>query len=184
LDGAINDVYANTGIPYVKLNGSAYFDKRYLFSDGSNSVPFEKIPNEWLAHLVSSIILNPEKFRVNIENIKFCWESQISDTLEKLGTFKESISETETPVVIGYSFPSINHGIDSKLIELMTRLKKVYFQGTDKADSERIMDTFSAVLRKFRGIKLLPIDAKGFFIPTEATLEMEKPDYSFDVIFP
>lgn len=183
-DGAINDVYANTSIPYVKLNGSAYFDKRYIFSDGGNSVPFEKIPNQWLAHLASSIILNPEKFRANIENIKFCWESQISDTLEKLGTFKESISETETLVVIGYSFPSINHGIDSKLIELMTRLKKVYFQGADKDDSERIMDYFSAVLRTFRDVKLLPIDAKGFFIPPEATLEMEKPDYSFDVIFP
>lgn len=61
--------------------------------------------------------------------LRFAWEgdAQTSSGLEKL---KEYLSECETLVVIGYSFPFFNRPIDRELIGRMSKLKKVYIQTT------------------------------------------------------
>lgn len=163
----------NTGIPYIKLNGSASFRQMCEFSDGGSKYSMDKISDSWLAHLVSSMILKPKEFERDIEGIRFCWEDDVFSR-EKITKFKTKLEKTEILVVIGYTFPSINHLVDTQLIGCMTNLRKVYFQGFDKSDSERIKDYFSAVLQNRREIILLPIDSKGFFVPPEATLESKE----------
>jgi hypothetical protein len=167
-------VSSNTGIPYIKLNGSASFKTNCTFRNGEFSFSLEKIPDSWLAHLASSIITHPSDYTRDIESIKFCWERNDYDKQE-IELFKKHTEKTTTLVVIGYTFPSINHLVDTEIIQSMNLLKKVYFQGADKYDSERIKDYFSAVSNNTRNTELLAIDAKGFFIPPEATLAA-KPD--------
>jgi hypothetical protein len=167
-------VSANTGIPYIKLNGSASFRNTCNFRDVDIYYNLAKIPDSWLAHLASSIITNPKDFERDIEGIKFCWETGDYNR-DEIELFKNHIQKTKILVVIGYTFPSINHLIDTELIQSMDLLKKVYFQGADKNDSERIKDYFSAVSNNTRNMELVAIDAKGFFIPPEATLAA-KPD--------
>lgn len=162
-------VSANTGIPYIKLNGSVSFKATCNFRDGDIRHSLDKIPDQWLAHLASSIIMHPSDFQRDIEGIKFCWERNDYSKGE-IELFKKHTEKTTILVVIGYTFPSINHLIDTELIQSMSLLKKVYFQGADKNDSERIKDYFSAVSNNTKNMELVAIDAKGFFIPPEATL--------------
>ena len=138
-----------------------------------------------IARLMADIIGDQhDRFKIQIEGLKFCWkhlpQSMVQDKDFKDNYYK--IDTTEILVVIGYTFPSINHQLDFRLIKIMSKLKKVYFQGKDKNDAEKIKDYFRAVLPKTnRDIKLIPIDSTGFFIPPEATIEIEKRQLNWQV---
>lgn len=181
-----DDLESLTSIPYTKLNGSATLnkDRMYLYSEdpekfNSVNVNFNELEESTLIYLLCSLILFPNKFESEIDNLKFCWEPNNKVSNIPNETIKQ-LRDTETLVVIGYSFPSINHRIDREMMKIMYNIKKVYFQGKDKDDSERIMQTFKAVHGDLGDIELNPIESTGFFIPPEATLGFENRREIFD----
>lgn len=176
-DNPMDMVTKNTDIPYLKLNGSAFFDSVFKISNSNSSWTIDNLPEHHLALLICTIITHPHKFESLIGNIKFGWEKQY-DFSGRITKMKGDILDTRILVIIGYTFPSINHAVDSELIRNMPNLKKVYFQGVDRSDSEKIKDYFAAVAKVNPELQLLPIDAKGFFVPPEATLKyIEKGPY-------
>lgn len=67
---------------------------------------------------------------LNCTNIKFAWEQ----TEEYFRDVRNALKDTEILVVIGYSFPAFNRGIDKLLIGNMQKLKKVYLQTRSAKD--------------------------------------------------
>jgi len=126
-----------------------------------------------LRYKLAAIILFSDKLKVPLDNLRFCWENESNFDISPTQT--TSLSRTKTLVVIGYSFPSINHIMDKLIIKKMKDLRTVYFQGKDKRDSERIMDSFKAIHGKWQNLGLFPIESAGYFIPPETTLGFDIP---------
>ena len=151
-----------------KLNGSATFntnsienrDINYLIDD------FKKSPIEdFIPRLIEAYYSLCNKPRIYKNHLTFAWEHQTDNHF--FNHLKESISNTEILVVIGYSFPFFNRDIDKLIFKecMYTRLKKVYFQAPDAEDlRERFLainnriDPDNLVLRK---------DIKQFTLPNE-----------------
>lgn len=163
------DIIKTTGIEYLKLNGYSSLSSKRQYFWRSTNFHYKDISNSSLASLLASIISFPERFMEEINMLKFCWEEREEEDYQKFRNMKLTASETSTLVVIGYTFPSINHPRDKEILGAM-RLRNVYFQGKDKADSIRIMDSFKAVYNNWSNVNLNPIESTGFFIPPEATL--------------
>lgn len=152
-----------------KLNGTAGIPAEIRYTGIHQDFPGNTYSQwEW-KYWLAAIILFPDRLRVT-KNLCYSWELETNTGKDVLDLAYHYTSQSETLVVIGYSFPSLNHSVDVRLIEGMPLLKKVYFQGVTKADSLKIMDYFQAVAPN-RPIKLIPIEAPGFFIPPEVTID-------------
>jgi hypothetical protein len=177
------NIFKYTGVNFKKLNGSVSMPASFsIGSPGAKDNGLYDMTEYQMAYFIADIIGDQQGiFYDQIEGLKFCWEHSPPSIIQD-NSFKDNyykIDTTEVLVVIGYTFPSINHSLDFGLIKTMKNLKKVYFQGANRADAERIKDYFQAVLpESHSNIKLIPIDSNGFFIPPEATIEIEKNDIS------
>ncbi|WP_138484591.1 hypothetical protein [Dyadobacter bucti] len=170
-------IFKHNGVNFKKLNGSAQLSGSFLIDSKNTSAKgLYNMTDSQIANFLYEIITDETgKLRSHTENVKFCWEHYSSTNYEDTA-FKDKyykIDSTETLVVIGYTFPSINHSLDYRLLKIMTNLKKVYFQGKDRTDAEKIKDYFQAVFPDTdKKINLIAIDSTGFFIPPEATSEI------------
>jgi hypothetical protein len=62
----------------------------------------------------------------NVKNaLSFAWEGTNPNFYEEIN---EKVKDTEVLVIIGYSFPFFNRGVDRKIIKSMEKLKKIYIQ--------------------------------------------------------
>lgn len=144
----------------VKLNGTA------LFSTDNGRFLIERKSYE-LA-----------EFEKKCKDDYLSWRNNLSFAWEKDDQFYDSIlslvSDVETLVVIGYSFPYVNRTIDRKLIQRMNDLKIVYIQ--DKAASD-VQQSFETLLSsnqqnslKINELLIRPRTAVNqFIIPNELT---------------
>ncbi|XCF06637.1 hypothetical protein ABI125_01970 [Tamlana crocina] len=60
-------------------------------------------------------------------NMSFAWEN-FKEESKFYNNLQNSVEETETLVVIGYSFPFFNRKIDKFILDAMPKLKKIYVQ--------------------------------------------------------
>lgn len=167
------DISSATGIPYIKLNGTAQISSSRSHQSRAQRIDFENFSDSDMSYLLAALILFPQKFTEECKRLRFCWEGIGINNKDRFTKFKKDISETETLVVIGYSFPSINHKLDKEIISCFHSLRTVYFQGANKQDSERIMDAFKSVRGAWDKLNLHPVEAAGFFIPPDVTLPKE-----------
>lgn len=98
--------------------------------------------------------------------ISFAWEDEGLDENESIvGKAIENTHDSNSLVVIGYSFPYFNREIDKKIIGKMHYLKKIYFQAPN---ADEIKEHFFAIGVDTVGVELICInDSKQFFLPAE-----------------
>jgi len=98
-------------------------------------------------------------------SLSFAWE----DPVDGFGnivehTIKET-NDTEILIVIGYSFPFFNRGIDREIINSMKKLQKVYFQAPD---ANNIRERFLSIRNNIRDEYLITrFDIDQFLLPAE-----------------
>jgi hypothetical protein len=99
--------------------------------------------------------------------LHFAWEKDVFEK-EKTHLFNH-IKDAEVLVVIGYTFPFFNRGIDRQIFSNMPNLKKIYIQDPN-ADS--IKDFIGSVLTEEQsnalliGVKLIK-NVSNFYLPPE-----------------
>lgn len=86
----------------------------------------DKIQNLFLTWLDNNIDIN----------FNFAWDNSVTTKKERDGFFS-SIHDIEVLVIIGYSFPTFNRFIDSKIFHSLRNLKKVYVQDKYQGALER-----------------------------------------------
>lgn len=138
----------------IHLNGhhGAFFhdarDQYFIDRDWASKGTFDAFFQE-----MSFITESLNKRKISFDNsIKYAWENQNSADLKDACNLMEN---TETLVIIGYSFPDFNKSIDQQLFMRMPNLKKIIVH--DKNFNNRFLqDQFGQeVLQK---ITLLPIE--------------------------
>lgn len=138
----------------IHLNGhhGAFFhdarDQYFIDRDWASKGTFDAFFQE-----MSFITESLNKRKISFDNtIKYAWENQNSADLKDACNLMEN---TETLVIIGYSFPDFNKSIDQQLFMRMPNLKKIIVH--DKNFNSRFLqDQFGQeVLQK---ITLLPIE--------------------------
>lgn len=151
----------------IKLNGTAFF------KDITHPV---KINGEDVAGLRDCFFGNgatTNKYQYGGEyaaaggvlhtTLSYVWEPSI-DGLFRQHIFNR-IHDTETLIVIGYSFPYVNSDMDSYILESMLGLRNVYIQDPNYEDvKERMM---SLIPKKNIPVHFEKRSDKQFYIPKE-----------------
>jgi hypothetical protein len=148
----------------VKLNGTAtsiYNKSNMLFGpilkETHTDNHFDLI--ESLVLIYSKLILHD--FALS-PLLSFAWEKESVNT-DGLNFALQRVKQSETLVVIGYSFPFFNREIDRKVFSAMRNLKKVYIQ--DKRAIE-LTDKLKGITSL--NLDVVPImDIEEFFLPPE-----------------
>lgn len=150
----------------IKLNGSADF----LNQDDHGQTL--SMLYKWSTPKTVEEVVSAYHGAKDYSILSFAWESEDysdkNDNFPTLSAAQEKSRDTETLVVIGYSFPYFNRAIDRMVAGAsnMEQLKKVYFQAP-KDDVENIKMRFQAI-RDTKNIELIAItDLDQFFIPPE-----------------
>jgi hypothetical protein len=138
------------------MGGNIELVERFYNSDRA------KIPKDILnGILIAQNDVRTDARRLTASGLLFAWEDFDDNFFKKI---QECVSDAQTLVVIGYSFPYVNREIDRRIIrDYMKNLKKVYFQSTEP---DEIMQRFSSV-RSDNVDRISIKDIKQFYIPSE-----------------
>ncbi|MBE0663732.1 MAG: hypothetical protein IH597_14855 [Bacteroidales bacterium] len=124
------------------------------------------------AILIYSLLNNAIQYKFQTM-ISFAWENNISDLNHSpsSGVFK-SLENTETLVVIGYSFPFFNRKIDEFILFQMPQLRRIFLQSKDATVLSGLKSRLHSMLFGHMNSKLrsnieLIDDTSQFFIPYE-----------------
>ncbi len=132
---------------YIKINGSAFFQPKNLnplILEGS------KFQTE---------IEDFQNFNKNTNKIDFAWEEEFkSKFYKRLENIEKIKSEKAILVVIGYSFPFINHKYDLEILETINP-SMVYYQN--------IFDQTEVLQERFGKTFKFINDCNRFYIPKE-----------------
>lgn len=153
------------GFAFIKLNGTAFFtsNKRNVERDSTSYQQIMDIfhggnPDIWA--LANNLYDNISEYH---NTLSYVWEKENRDEL--LNTSVNRTKDTETLIVIGYSFPYVNREIDDVVISNMTKLKKIIVQ--DKYPDD-VIDRIKSIISN----KEITIEAKKvnqFYIPSSFT---------------
>lgn len=157
----------NSVFSLIKLNGSA------LIYNSSNNASLNRLFDPHFGrqgmseiNYVGTAYFDSSESQ-NTENaLSFAWENINNSFIEEI---KKQVKEARILVIIGYSFPYFNRGIDKQIIGEMTQLKKVYIQDPNASEVKEI---FEATLSKSQTYTLeieyiLKKGVKQFVIPNE-----------------
>lgn len=142
-----------------KLNGTAMFDYFDSFSllGESCGTDCKDIYKE-IAEVHSQF--NPKN------HLYFAWEASPDSSYFR--DIYSTLHDTETLVIIGYTFPYFNRQIDRSLFEQLLSLKTVYIQDPN---SERIAQNMFPVLSELHhntNVKIVQLkDVDQFYLPSE-----------------
>lgn len=152
------------GFAVYKLNGTASvyddFGRPHELIDQYD----EEFTTNHLVQVVNAhfILMNQSNPKLSLS---FAWEGGHRDFL---GHMASDVSETEVLVIIGYSFPFFNRGVDSFLLNAMGKLKKVYIQSEE---ANNIRDRFIATRERSEGMDIrMSGDIGQFLLPNELAL--------------
>ena len=154
----------DAGFGIYKLNGTTGF----YYKDSFKEYPYLtnlKTPID--IDFISQVTRNyteAKYSRLMKSSLSFAWEPERPE-LNFIEQVKESIKDTTTLVIIGYSFPFFNRNIDRNIIGSMEHLTSVYFQAPD---AEIIKERFRAIKDNIIGIELISkFDVGQFLLPNE-----------------
>lgn len=101
--------------------------------------------------------------------LSFSWEDDAVMNVYRNHALK-SIEGSDILVVIGYSFPTFNRGMDKLILTQLINnpdFKKIYIQAPEN-DVQSIITRVKALMSKESGIEIIPItDLDEFYIPFE-----------------
>ncbi|WP_304235735.1 hypothetical protein [Jiulongibacter sediminis] len=150
-----------------KINGSASYFQRsgfwnYTFGDPSRSL----IDKRTVLKLISDLI--SQENRDVTCGLSYSWEEDFAE-VKVIDKAVEGTVETDTLVIIGYSFPFFNRDADKKILTSMTNLKKVYIQSKEpKSIKERVM----AIRPDLKSEDVIEIiNLNEFYIPNDIVFE-------------
>lgn len=144
----------------IKLNGSALlydkFSKECIDTHFNNDVEHIKY--------ISSLMLNHSPDIINA--LSFAWEKYSPDFISKLEC---TIKDSESLVIIGYSFPYFNREIDKMIFSSMTNLKKIYIQDANPDRIEQsITNLLTPIQRNINKVEIHKLyDTTQFYLPPE-----------------
>ncbi len=146
-----------------KVNGSASFFDAPIFQviQDSNSYSVEVL----LIMLYSNVRADTQLLGYNFKtHLSFAWEKS-SNNDKMMEYIKDTVSDTEQVVVIGYSFPFFNREIDREIFRYMSNLQTIYIQDINPI---AVSQTLEAVLRGLHGINIVTIpNCDQFYLPKE-----------------
>lgn len=97
-------------------------------------------------------------------HLSFAWETAIRQT-ELFSNIQSTVKDTESVVVIGYSFPYFNREIDRRIFGYMSNLKTIYIQDPKP---EAVEPALMAILPNDRKITIAhQPDCTQFYLPKE-----------------
>ncbi len=98
--------------------------------------------------------------------IMYSWERNPIFELVRTNALNAT-KETEILVIIGYSFPTFNRGLDKKLLQNMGNLKKVFIQSPEYS-IKGVIQRFKSLYASDSEIEIEPItNVDEFYIPFE-----------------
>lgn len=155
----------NKKFTIYKLNGTAGFMGRLPSSTTHFHRRFtDNFDPDVLTEIIKSYYIvktHPEMFSA----LSFAWEEAFESERDIVANTIEGIVETDVLVIIGYSFPFFNRGIDRKLLNSMKKLYKVYFQSPE---ATRLIDRFKATRDDIFPENLIQVlDVEQFYLPDE-----------------
>ena len=146
-----------------KVNGSATFGDFNAVSTIAKDIDVEPIVQliEYYGNLY------PDTSELGFQfcsHLSFAWEA--SDKSNQLiEAIKQTTLDTETIVVIGYSFPYFNREIDRDLFAGMPNLKTIYIQDPNP---DAVEPSLKAVLSESSKVKIVhQKDCTQFYLPRE-----------------
>lgn len=136
----------------TKLNGSTGFTNNDVWwthlkrnnSYNYNMVGIDCIPlfQTMVNHYINLVLLDDTNVK---PLLSFAWEDDIDSETSIMAHALNRTKDTDILVVIGYSFPYFNREIDGKIIDNMSRLRKVYIQDPN---CEGIAQRFDTIYSK------------------------------------
>ena len=177
-NGSLPKYKVDNPFAFIKLNGSAMFHAleqdshslRYTLQDVLWSTVSEK---QFWADLYDLYTNGQHKNIYTIpkfaNELSYAWDDfgkkYICDNI------KQRVSDCESLVVIGYSFPYVNRDIDRHIFMCMPKLKKVYIQDKNALDIEgRVNAIIEYILKDTQ--RIVPVlkstkEVSQFIIPNE-----------------
>jgi hypothetical protein len=161
-----------------RLNGSAWFENKNSFD---NKYPFNNllIKDDEYLRLFCDIINDDKNAYKN--HLKFAWEFDINTVMKN--QIDKILSNSNTIVVIGYSFPYYNRKVDKLIIESFLKNKDIdlekstfYLQYPNKEECDRIKRKLISIINTIEGFNnfigndkiFVPIYSEDqFYIPDE-----------------
>jgi hypothetical protein len=137
----------------VHLNGLATWQPR---SSMAPIIPDGCIDElEVVRHLMQHFLYGVREYNPSprLSMLRFAWENDPS-TEAGILKLKKHLSECEVLVVIGYSFPFFNRGVDRAIIGGMPQLRKVYLQSTNSG--------LKSMVSAFKAIQLLDVEIETY----------------------
>ena len=139
-----NGNYNPNTFSVFKLNGTTGEISDEFFND------FQSNQNEIIGEVLNAY--DPDIYRSFNPKMSFAWEN-FNLNNEFYNNLKSSSEETETLIVVGYSFPFFNRKIDEFVLGSMYNLKKVYVQ--DPNYSDEIIEKIKG-LRPWQLVQIMP----------------------------
>lgn len=163
----VQDSYTQNAFGIFKLNGSAalYQPSRHNHFHFVNSFT-HSITLDILRGVIdgyANIILRPDV----VPLLSFAWENEWGNgTLIDRAT--NATKESQTLVVIGYSFPFFNREIDAKILNNMTDLQKIYIQIPNPEDANSIKERIATLYARPAQLEfVIKHDRSQFLLPYE-----------------
>ncbi len=156
----------NTKLSLIKLNGSANLlldevRRNYYYLDEI----LEELSKEALDAIIRNYALICFGGLGARMSLSFAWERIGAPENDIVEHAKHETADTEVLVVIGYSFPYFNRGIDREIIGNMKGLRKVYFQAPD---ADLLVERFQSIRDDLEPKMLVPrFDLEQFLLPNE-----------------
>ena len=147
----------------VKVNGSATLANGSVLQEIKNNKEIPIVAQ--LIHYYSYTMSDTSQLGFQFKtHLSFAWEDSLNQ--QKMNdTIKNTVSDTQQVVVVGYSFPYFNREIDRQIFKVMPNLKKVYIQ--DK-NPNAVMQSLEAVFPAGIEIQTKTIDdCTQFYLPAE-----------------
>lgn len=146
----------------VKLNGTAFYHLDDGVSNGLLDMLITSTPTENVRMLAQQLPLHSN----NVANeLSYVWETRTHENFF-LPMLMDIVRPADILVVIGYSFPFVNRGMDNRIFSNMPLLKKVYIQDINANHIIEIIKERKGFWN--RNIQFVPINnVSQFFIPAE-----------------
>ena len=147
----------------VKLNGIAFYHLDIGVPNGLLDMLITSTPTENVRMLAQQLPLHTDSNIIN--ELSYVWEKRTDENFF-LPMLMDIIRPADVLVVIGYSFPFVNRGMDNFILSNMPSLKKVYIQDVHANNIIEIIKERKGFLN--RDIQFVPINnVSQFFIPAE-----------------
>lgn len=151
------DIESNFSI--VHINGIAYSETiKY-----SPLIDREKLFLNF-SEIFKQYYWGDSKSILGFDSISYAWEDEEINK-DNVNQAIKIARETETLVIIGYSFPVFNRKVDSIILSSMNKVRKVYVQNTDPAVRENVFKIFFDIYLNDEDV-IHVSDCNTFYLPT------------------